>query len=359
MAVFLTILKIIGIVLLSILGVLLLLLLLVLFVPVRYRIALDYHDKFTAKARASFLLHIIHVGAYFNDTEDYDAVVRVFGIPVYRLKKHLSDADDEDDIDPDLKAYFEEDERLSREESLREEERRKKDLELEKKLREEGFKKLHHIEGEESEGVPEGAETEKEQDAFDTAGDTEDEAKDETDEELFKKPFDKSFRGYLKWLKYLYYKVRRFIKNIKCSILRFCDKIKWIYHEYEFYERILDSDVWDKAFPVIKKQIVRILKHVLPRSYKGYVRYGLSDPAQTGKVLGYISWLYIYLRGNISIRPEFEEQCFEASLKMKGRVRIIVVLDIARRIYFNRNIRRIYRAVRKRVSGYKKRTDEQ
>ena len=55
-----TVLKVIGITLLIILGLVLFILLLVLFVPVRYSGKGSYQDGlFTAKLRASWLLHLI------------------------------------------------------------------------------------------------------------------------------------------------------------------------------------------------------------------------------------------------------------------------------------------------------------
>ena len=99
MAIFLSVLKIIGIVLLVLLAVVVLLLLLVLFVPVRYKVdatvpRTNLDDGFdvntiTAKASFSWLLHILSGG--INFPKDKQFTVRVFGIKVFPGKKKNDD----------------------------------------------------------------------------------------------------------------------------------------------------------------------------------------------------------------------------------------------------------------------------
>lgn len=80
MAIFLSVLKIIGIVLLSILGLLVLVLLIALFVPVRYKLKADYDSDILADARISYLLHIISVRFLYNG--ESKLTIRLFGIPL-------------------------------------------------------------------------------------------------------------------------------------------------------------------------------------------------------------------------------------------------------------------------------------
>ena len=67
MTVFLTVLKIIGLVLLGILALVLFLLLLVLFVPVRYRVrAYKDDERFFGEARVTWLLHLVNFTGKFE-----------------------------------------------------------------------------------------------------------------------------------------------------------------------------------------------------------------------------------------------------------------------------------------------------
>ena len=91
MAILLTILKVIGIILLVILGIVLLLICLVLFVPVRYRIRGRFDDEEKrGTATVSWLLHAISVTAGYGAGEGVVKDLRVFGIPVLKLKEKLS-----------------------------------------------------------------------------------------------------------------------------------------------------------------------------------------------------------------------------------------------------------------------------
>ncbi|MCR4754840.1 MAG: hypothetical protein K5868_04820 [Lachnospiraceae bacterium] len=85
MALFLTILKIIGIVLLSILALALLMIFIILFVPVRYRIKGRYDEEVYLRARVSYLLQIFALTATYTDK--LKVILRIIIIPVKLLPK--------------------------------------------------------------------------------------------------------------------------------------------------------------------------------------------------------------------------------------------------------------------------------
>lgn len=85
LAIFLTILKIIGIILLCIIGFILLLLLIILFVPVRYCAKGSYKEKKPKlHLRVSYLLYLFCLIVSYSDKLDY--YIRLFGIKI-DLKK--------------------------------------------------------------------------------------------------------------------------------------------------------------------------------------------------------------------------------------------------------------------------------
>lgn len=81
MTVVLTIIKIIGFILLILLLVLIAAVALVLFVPVRYRIRLSSHEGVTAKAGASWLLHLVRFSLTYSG-EEYSAKLYILFVPV-------------------------------------------------------------------------------------------------------------------------------------------------------------------------------------------------------------------------------------------------------------------------------------
>ncbi|MBP3297624.1 MAG: hypothetical protein J6M27_13680, partial [Lachnospiraceae bacterium] len=85
MTVFLTVLKIIGIVLLSILGFLLVLVLLLLFWPFFYIVEAAKTEEITAKAKVTWLLHIVVVEVIWQN--GLNKRLKLFGIPVYDQKR--------------------------------------------------------------------------------------------------------------------------------------------------------------------------------------------------------------------------------------------------------------------------------
>ena len=81
MAVFLSVLRIIGIVLLCILAAILLMILLVLFVPFRYRVDAGKEDKLHARARVHWLLYFVIVDLLYDD--GINMRLKILGIPFY------------------------------------------------------------------------------------------------------------------------------------------------------------------------------------------------------------------------------------------------------------------------------------
>ena len=74
MAVFLTVLKVLGIALLILAGLLLIIMLLVLFVPIRYHAAGSKYEDFNANADVTWLLKLLHVLFSFDNKLEEDKV---------------------------------------------------------------------------------------------------------------------------------------------------------------------------------------------------------------------------------------------------------------------------------------------
>ena len=102
LAIFLTILKIIGIILLSVIGLILLLLLIILFVPVRYSAKGSYKEKKPKlHLRVSYLLYLFCLIVSYNEKLDY--YIRLFGIKI-DLKKLKSKKKKSENIDQNTSA---------------------------------------------------------------------------------------------------------------------------------------------------------------------------------------------------------------------------------------------------------------
>ncbi len=108
-------------------------------------------------------------------------------------------------------------------------------------------------------------------------------------------------------------------QRIGFTIRKVCGKIKGIYS-------ILSSQQFHQAFPSMGKEGMLLLKHILPRSLKGYMEFGFEDPAVTGQVLGGIGMFYGALPGKLEIYPDFEEKKLNADIKARGRIHLVCLL---------------------------------
>ena len=87
MGLFLTILKIIGLIILFVLAIMLMVVLLVLFAPVRYKVLAEFNNDVKVSLRIRWLAGILY---YRNDYPGVEGKLRFFGIPVGRNKKQKS-----------------------------------------------------------------------------------------------------------------------------------------------------------------------------------------------------------------------------------------------------------------------------
>ncbi len=111
-------------------------------------------------------------------------------------------------------------------------------------------------------------------------------------------------------------KTGRFEK-IKCTIVKFCDKIKHtVGHAEEKLESLsekkdkiikeLEDPVHQKAFSKAKKEETgKLLKRWKPKVIKGTVRFQFEDPCHTGQALAAFSIIYPFIGEFFIDRTEF------------------------------------------------------
>lgn len=289
----LAILKIIGIVLAAILGLFILILALALFVPVRYKMYADYEKKLNGWVRINWFLHLLSVRIVFVDNQP-DYRIKILGIrlrlgkdPKEKKKKKKKEKrqEPEENVD-DFIQYIED---------VKEEEKQE----------------------ENSEQKEESSETPHE-------------------EKVKKKKFFTKLRETFKK-----------IKNIKYTILRFCDRISEIKEKASDFFSFLQDESNKAAYQFLKEQLKHLWKHIKPKKIRGNLAFGTGDPASTGQLLGILSFLYPVYRDNITIAPDFEEAKIEADLFIKGYIRAFPVLIHLFKLYRNKDIKNLLNNFRK------------
>ena len=306
--VLLLILKITGIVIACILGLVILVVTAVLFVPVRYRVNADYHGRFKAHAKVSWLGILRLLVSY---DEELDIKAKALFITVYNNN------------DENSKASEYKKAKKKKEKKPEENIFSASDKEIEKFAEKEEKPQIKMAEAvnETKEDV---------QDVKETV--SEDESGDTQKKSLFDKVKDKCFA--------IYTKIKEIIKLIKDTVNKVsgaADRLKEKVSKAK--EFVTDED--NKAlFHFLVEQLKALIKVIRPKKYRINARIGFEDPATMGKVLAYVSILYGMSGVDLSLEPVFGENVKEGSIFLKGNICIFSVLLIALRVYRNEQFKK-------------------
>lgn len=318
-----TVLKIIGITLLIILGLVLFILLLILFVPVRYSGKGSYQDGlFSAKLHASWLLHLISVWGAFQSQEGpaLHIYLKIFGITFY--------------------------------DNLRERSPKKKHKKVKStKNKTESAGEIQAASSEEDtagEIISEDVVYEEEQ-REDFGEDTCSQAKMTATEDFSDSEIDHQGKklGIVQKIKNILTNFVNFFKNIKFTFDRVCDTIIRIKDNIKYYLKVLQLDSTKRAFAACQKQLVHILRKVLPRKYRVNLHLGFDDPAVMGEVLAVWGMFYPLHLGNINIQPEFEQSVMEGDFSFQGHVNAIIFVRAACILFFDKDIKRLIKYLKR------------
>ena len=317
LTIFLTILKIIGILLLVVIGLLILGILAILFVPLRYDGKISYNDKNQCVAtQITWLFRLICIEGGYQ--EKVYARARLLWFTLWKWKADEKEDDKEDHLES--ADYSEEElDRLLEERSQKEESKEEtKEETKEAKVIEE---KLDEPDAEEN--LTEVQPTEIEPKEVELNEAKSNEAKSNEAESKEKKPKKIQFQ-----------QIGKRIKEIK-------EKIKHI-KEMASDQRI------HRAILLLIDGAWKMVRHSLPRKIKGRAKFGFEDPSTTGQILTYVSLLYPCYAKSVELVPMFTEKVIDLDLYFRGRVRLFSLIWICVKIWFDRNFRYLYKKVRKK-----------
>jgi hypothetical protein len=361
MEIILLILKIIGFVLLGVLGLALLLVLAVLFVPVRYKAKGSKHEDLKADGRITWLLHILRIRIIYDDGKlKTNGKLLFFKIidSDEDVEKELADDDDSlfpDDIDDAdfsaLSGVYEEADELGNndncdktDDTVKKDNVGKKDDTVKKDNVDKTDDTVKDDVCDKTGGIVKDGTVEKKTDALnDDSSDkktnahttesdkvtvTDPSAKNsetmgggssETDRDSSAEEEKEKLSGH---------KVGKKMKRKKDDIETGEEEPKkqGIVKKVKNLYNIKNDPEARRFYHVVKKRLVKIVRHILPRKLKGSVRFGTGDPCSTGKILGAAAMLYPIYGGHINVEPVFEEKALEFDLYLRGRIRIVTVL---------------------------------
>ncbi|MCM1105008.1 MAG: DUF2953 domain-containing protein [Clostridium sp.] len=380
----LLLLKIIGITLLSVLGLLILIVLAVLFVPIRYSLDLKAEERagndvspqdgaeedgqtgtaLKVRARVSWLLHLLHARAVYDGA--FGVVIRLFGIPVRRMpspedhssapkeKRKKKKRPKNGHLVPGQKAA-DDDDREGGAETTADGGMGGSDYGSPEAVKNDGAGEpaaggipanaggtdAAHMsaDGNQAENAAAQADSGAAQNDGAEPSETENEDTPE-DGKTEKLSFFQKIARFFRRLADFFRAVRVFFSKILYTIRNICGKIEHVKEQIGYYCGVLKSEEGQKSIALVKRELGRLLRHIAPTKLTGSLTLGMEDPAATGQIVAILSMFYPIYGNNVSITPDFDEQCIRGSLYLKGRIRIFTLIRIAWRVYFNKDMKK-------------------
>ena len=135
-------------------------------------------------------------------------------------------------------------------------------------------------------------------------------------------------------------KVKRFFRRLALAFRNICDALKNADNLRESAASFMRDEENQKTYRLIKKQLKKVLRHVLPVKLKGTVTFGFEEPYITGQILTWAALLYPLYHDKLIIRPVFDRQVLEGEVSLKGRIRTGTLLMAGIRVLLNKNFRK-------------------
>ena len=384
------ILKILGILLLVILGVLLACLLAVLFVPIRYRGDGNYHGikEFGAHLHVHWLLHVVSLRIAYENELRY--VVRLFGFRIFGSESeerktesgHLheemqteqstvdgaprAEAEDDSDLETflsggqtgvkDLETVQTQEKTENIDSEASHSDPPKKDPEAEVPAPSGAIPETRANAGTDELIWRAEATSEKTDAAIEKAEETarlleeavrrrsaqreteESQTVDDTDESRNarsnKGRRESLFQRIGSWIKRKFHALRQ-------ALLNLFTRIKNLDHKRQVILAFLENEENQKSFRLIKRQLMRMLRHVFPRKLSGQAKFGVDDPYLMGQILSAAAFLYPLYGKQIRLTPVMDADTLvlDGDLSFCGRVQIGALALMALRIWMDKNVR--------------------
>lgn len=322
----LTILKILGIIVLVILGIILAVLLIVLLVPIRYRGDVSFEGKPRGGVLVSWLLRIVTVRVDY-DGSSLKAHVKVLWFRLFEQTVWPSEKAEE--VAEDVAETLTEDEFFANVTVT---------------------DPIDAAPAEKQSSVPKEASPERQTlvQNTDSAENPTPAQKETPTETQITKP-EEPKKPFLEVLgEKIYTTVTKLIEKAKAVYASLTGKYTAVQEKINMVRDFLGNEENQKTIRLIWRQIVKIIKHILPTKLRGRVKFGFDDPVTTGQILTYISPFYGVYAKTLTIEPVFDEKIMEGELHLKGRIRLGTLLWNAVRVLFNKNFRTLLKKLLKR-----------
>ena len=342
MAVFLSVLQVIGIVLLSILGLAVVIVLLVLLLPVHYKVRAEFDKEkgfFKANAKVTYIAYMFHAEAD-ADNSNFSYYLKFLG-----KKKIDSESDTDDDDEEEYAAYAGGTEKADILNEI-EQAPEKKSEAVDGSFEGEAADKAAADAPQGDPRTEDPVLSEEEGDKAGYSGEEDAAGKEEAEKEKPRAGLKEKLGNLMEGIKRLYENTVYKLKNIGYTIEGVYDRINSAFKKVRYYKELLELEASKEAIEFGWKWLKYLLWHMRPRKIRGYLKLGQEDPADTGELLGLLCTLRPVCGRHFLVEPDFEREVLEGSFYMKGFLQLYVVAIVLAKYYFNKNFMRFVRRFR-------------
>jgi hypothetical protein len=339
-------------------------LLLILFVPIRYHADLNlpqkdlsggidthFTDEITADAGFSFLLHLIRGRIVYPQAPQFTVKVLFFTVFPHKKKSEGRKADkkEENRTEKNTEKDVNTDSEIKTEKSAQGRSEREaepgSDEEWISPEKEENTGNKGHGEDAAASSEQQSANWEGYRAAIPPEEEKNEGAASEDDAE--QEETKSSVHGFICKCREILQRIINFLKTQQnvlkktgYTISRICGKISMI-------KETLESNTFQRAWKVASGQLLKVWKRLRPGKCDIDLVYGTEDPALTAQILGIYGIMYPFLPDGVSVNAVFDAAVIGCTAKVRGSITVFRLLWCAGMIYFNKDIRRVYKRFRR------------
>lgn len=360
--VLLAILKVIGIILLGILGLLLIIILLFLFVPFVYTIRVKYVDKqLEADGEVSFLFRLLRARAIYKEELSYEAKAAFFTL--ISSKKADEDKEDGKERRKENKATCVKAEDTSlktieagtstgitERKAAKAEKGTRLDVEtqtskptiVEREMEAEADSKQVNNQPEsikqEDSNMVDGTQVDCKQGVCGQVNE-----KNKTGKNLKSKKAKKQKSKKTKKKFNIFAKIEEIKEKIEAKWTAFKEDFLSLNNKKEAVLKFINAEGTADGIFYLLTQSKILVKMILPKKIKGWLRFGTGDVYTEGQYLTYLCFLYPLYAGKFEIIPEWDEEVIEVDASFSGKIRMFAMLLIGLKLLFSKKVKALLR----------------
>ena len=360
--VLLTILKVLGIILLSILGLLLIIILLFLFVPFVYKIRVKYVGKqLEADGEVSFLFRLLRARAAYKDALSYEAKAAFFTL----ISSEKAGRDEEDGKEAhkeskaaDVKA---EDTSLktieagtstgiTERKAAKAEKGTRLDVEtqtskptiVEREMEAEADSKQVNNQPEsikqEDSNIEDGTQVDRKQEVCGQVSEENKAGKNLKSKKAKKQKSKKTKKKFN-----IFAKIEEIKEKIEAKWTAFKEDFLNLNNKKEAVLKFINAEGTSDGIFYLLTQSKILVKMILPKKIKGWLRFGTGDVYTEGQYLTYLCFVYPLYAGKFDILPEWDEEVIEVDASFSGKIRMFAMLLIGLKLLFSKKVKALLR----------------